>query len=430
MRPQNLVWFVLAGLLVSSLSMAVEVPTYYRDVVPILQENCQTCHRPEGENIGGVVAPMALMSYQEVRPWAKSIARVVKAREMPPWFATAATRGQFLHERVLSQEEIDTLVTWSRQGAPAGDPSLAPTPRRFVEETSGGWSLGQPDLVVTFDEPYFVEDDVEDLNVNLTTVLTPEQLPKDTWVQAIEFRVGGRNVHHMCASATPPGESAGFGKFSRHSLGCIALGAESQVMPEGFGMLLARGARVRFSMHYHKEPGPDSGFYDQSELGFYFARKPVKHRVRYSPIGNFGFEIPPGHPRWKVGAAHTFEEDTFLLTLWPHAHLRAVAARYDAVYPDGRRELLLDVPHYDQEWQTTYQYKEPRFVPAGTRLEVVVWYDNTADRGQERGFDADRGVYFGPATTDEMMLGFVNYAPATPSSNPDVSTEATAGGAP
>ncbi len=390
-----------------------DAPTYYRDVLPVMQENCQTCHRAAGENIGGMLAPMSFGSYEEVRPWAKSIAREVEARRMPPWFATAASQGLFHHERVLTETQVAGVVDWVAAGAPAGDPADAPPPKTFAEDGSGGWSLGKPDLVVPMPERYFVEDDVEDVNIDFTMKLTEDLLPEDRWVEGVEFKVGGVNVHHMCAFALPEGSTSSIGKFGDFSLGCIALGAESQKFPDGYAIRLRAGSTLRFSMHYNKEAGEGTGFWDRSEIGLHFADAAPEHEILYHPVGNSGFEIPPGVLTHKVGAARVFEEDTMLLTLWPHAHLRAVAARYEAVYPNGERELLLDIPRYDQEWQTTYQYKEPKLLPGGTRLEVTMWFDNTPERGAERGFDASRGIRFGAATTDEMMLGFVNYASAT-----------------
>jgi hypothetical protein len=387
--------------------------TFNRDVLPILQENCQTCHRGAGANSGGMVAPMSLMTYDEARPWAKAIARVTASRAMPPWFATEATRGQFHDERVLTDQQIETLTRWASTGAAEGNAADAPSIRRFAQDENAGWSFRQPDLVVPLPEPYFVADDVEDLNITFMTTLTAEQLPADVWVQGLEFRVGGHNVHHMCANAFAPGEVESFqvGELGSSGLGCIALGAGPTFLPEGFAQLLEKDSRIRFSMHYHKEPGPGTGFTDRSELGFYFARGPVEHKVVYDAIGNVTFEIPPNRERWRVGSAQTFREDSYLLALWPHAHLRAVAARYELHTPDGRTELLLDVPHYDQEWQVVYRYREPRLVPAGSRLDVTLWYENSPKRAGERGFDSGQATTFGPATTDEMMIGFLNWAP-------------------
>ena len=395
---------------------AATVPTFYGDVLPILQQNCQTCHRPAGENIGGMLAPMTLMSYDEVRPWARAIAQQTQARAMPPWFATQHTTGLFAGERRLSDMQIETLERWARSGAPAGDASVAPPPVRFAQEGAQGWTNGLPDLVVSLPQPFWVKDDVRDLNINFPHTLTELQLAEDTWIRGVEFKVGGTFVHHMCASYVPPGVTASrdSGKFSRYSLGCIALGAEPTLLPEGYGYLLPKGSTIQFSMHYHKEPGEGTGRWDQSQMGLIFNKEPVTHRVRYEPIGNLFFEIPPKAERWRVGAAQTLAEDSTLVALWPHAHLRAVGARYEAVYPDGRRELLLDVPHYDQEWQTTYRYLEPKEVPAGTRLEVSMWFDNTEERAGERGFDSARATRFGLATTDEMMLGFLAYTHTEP----------------
>ena len=388
-------------------------PTFFRDVLPILQENCQTCHRSSGENIGGMLAPMTLMTYDEVRPWARGIARSVKNRDMPPWFASEETSAPFKHQRRLSEEQIDTLVAWSSNGAPRGDAGDAPPPRVFAEEGSQGWTNGIPDLVVSLPEPYWVSDDVEDLNISFTHTLTEAQLTEDMWVQGVEFKVGGPHVHHMCASAVPPGETQQAG-FTGTSLGCIALGAEPTLLPDGYAYFLPKGSTLRFSMHYHKEPGPGTGKWDQSQMGLVEAAAPVRHRVRYDAVGNTVFEVPSHARTWRVGAAKTYVEDTTLLALWPHAHLRAYEARYEAFYPDGTHEVLLDVPRYDQEWQTTYLYKEPKQIPAGTRIEATIWYDNTPERGAEKGFEAAESVRFGGPTTAEMMLGFLNYTHTEP----------------
>ena len=134
------------------------------------------------------------------------------------------------------------------------------------------------------------------------------------------------------------------------------------------------------------------------------------HSVITDTLGNNGFEIPPNHPNYRIGMARTLDEDIIVLNYWPHAHLRAKAARYIAFYPDGTEEMLLDVPHYDQSWQVTYKYAEPKLLPKGTRIEAEFWYDSTAERGARRGFDADRPVWFGQRTNDEMSLGFISYA--------------------
>ena len=399
--------------------------TYYKDVLPILQNNCQTCHRPSGPNISGLIAPMSFMNYQETRPWARAIASKVESREMPPWFSSGP-RGVFANERGLSDGEIETILTWVDAGSPAGDEADAPSPREFDEARHDGWSVGTPDFVVKMPEPYFVEDDIYDLNITFMKQLTEEELPNDVWVRGWEFRTGTEGVvHHMCGFYRSPeaeasddeGEevAAKGGVALRGLLSCIAEGAESSMLPEGFGVHLQKGSTIAFNMHYHKEPAAGSGVWSQAEIGFFTTDEPVRHRVVNDAIGNAGFEIPPNHPNYRVGIARTLESDTWVLSLWPHAHLRATAARYTATYPDGREELLLDVPRYDQGWQVTYTYREPKLLPKGTRIDVSFWYDNTSQRGAQQGFDPNFAPGHGPRTDDEMALGFIGYAEVDPS---------------
>ena len=160
--------------------------TYYKDVLPIIQENCQSCHRESGANISGLVAPMSFMNYKETRPWARSIARKVESKEMPPWFASAP-KGVFENERGLTNDEISTIVNWVEAGAPAGDTTDAPPAKQWAENLNDGWTYGKPDFVIKMD-PYLVEDDIYDLNVVFYKKLTEEELPEDTWVRGWEFR--------------------------------------------------------------------------------------------------------------------------------------------------------------------------------------------------------------------------------------------------
>ena len=392
--------------------------TYYKDVLPIMQENCQTCHRPSGYNISGLVAPMSFMDYGETRPWARSIARKVESREMPPWFASAP-KGVFENERGLTEAEIDAIVRWVDAGAPAGDAADAPPAAQWAEDASGGWSLGAPDFVVSMPEPYLVEDDVYDLNITFYTELTEDVLPEDTWVRGWEFRVGDNQItHHMCSSVIAPGafvpegpaEEEGADVDDSQLLSCVAEGGEADMLPEGFGVLLRKGSSISFNMHYHKEPAEGSAAWSNAQVAFFAADEPVRHQVINDSLFNRGFEIPPNHPRYRVGSSRVLEKDTLVLTYWPHAHLRATAARYTAFYPDGREELLLDVPRYDQSWQVTYKYKEPKLLPKGTRIDVDFWYDNSPERASRRDFDPNLFVGHGPRTDDEMSLGFIGYA--------------------
>ena len=396
--------------------------TYYGDVVSIIQNNCQTCHRPAGHNISGLRAPMSFMTYEETRPWARAIARKVESKEMPPWFASEP-KGVFENERGLSSHEVDTIVNWVEAGAPAGDRTGAPAPLVFPETLHDGWSHGMPDFVVKIPEPYVVGDDDYDTQFSFDVPLTEDVLPEDTWVRGWELRTGaeGSGVHHMCAFMRPNDDRVltGEGK-SAVALGgllsCVAEGGESGMLPEGYGVFVEKGSILNFNVHFNKEAGPGTSFTSQPEVGFFVEKRPVTHRVITDTLGNNGFEIPPNHPNYRVGMARTLTKDIRVINYWPHAHLRAKAARYRAYYPDGTEELLLDVPRYDQSWQVTYKYKEPKFLPKGTRIESEFWYDSTAERGARRNFDSDRGVGFGARTNDEMALGFIAYAEAVNSS--------------
>jgi hypothetical protein len=181
-------------------------------------------------------------------------------------------------------------------------------------------------------------------------------------------------------------------------------------LPDGFGRLIKKGSTISMGMHYYKEAGPGTGYTNEAEVGFYFANGPIKHIVGSRAIGNRSFEIPPGAENHRVGGVMTLNNDTLLIALWPHAHLRAKTARYVAIYPDGRKELLLDVPRYDQSWQVTYKYRQPKLLPKGTRIEVEMTYDNSASRAAKRQFDSNKTVFYGPRTQDEMMLGFFEFA--------------------
>ena len=174
--------------------------TFYENVLPILQENCQSCHRPAGQNITGIVAPMSLMTYEEARPWARGIARKVETREMPPWYASEHTDGLFSNERGLTDAEIETITAWVNAGAPAGDRDAGPAPRTFGDEDEG-WFLGRPDFVVEM-ERYTIPDDAYDLQATIRTKIDDAVLPDGgVWVRGWEFRVGetGDRVHHFCA---------------------------------------------------------------------------------------------------------------------------------------------------------------------------------------------------------------------------------------
>lgn len=411
---------------------ATEAPdqvTFTKDVLPILQENCQTCHREGGKNMSGMIAPMSFTSYQDTRPWAKAIAKAVEAKAMPPWHASPDTHGVFANETTLSDTEIETILRWVKTGAKQGNPADAPAPR----EWKTGWIMGEPDLLLEFPEPFFIEDDVQDLYKNITVTLTEEQLPEDAWVQGIEFLPGSDVVHHIIAYAAAPGtaamgddvESEGNEEAlrSRVMLGGLAPGTDARFLGDGFGIPIKKGGSITFAMHYHKEAGAGTGKWDNSVLAMKLVTEKPEREVGITTIAHGAFEIPPYHPHWDVSGAKTFEKDLMLISLMPHTHLRGSETKYTAYYPDGTSELLLYTPNYDFNWQREYFYKEPKQIPAGTRIEFEIVYDNSTENAERVGFNPARAIKFGGPTTDEMDLGWYTYA----MQNPDDAVEYDSG---
>jgi hypothetical protein len=324
---------------------------------------------------------------------------------MPPWFAAPEFHGVFANERGLTPAEIDTLVRWAKEGSPEGDPADAPPPVRFADHQ--GWRIGEPDLVVTAPR-YFVPDDVDTHYANHAVTLTPDLLPESRFIQAIEWRGGSDVVHHIVGYAYLPGSEQDRG--NGYGLGSIAPGEEPMRFPDGYAKLLVAGSTVVFNMHYHKEKGPGTGKWDESQVAFKFYPDDAKvsHFVDHNAIGNSGFQLPPGHASWKVGAARVFDVPTTLLALHPHMHLRGRSATYTAYYPDGTTEVILHVPAFDFSWQTDYSFREPKRLPAGTRLEYEAWFDNSTANPDNP--DPEVAVNPGRDTWQEMMLGYVTYS--------------------
>ena len=365
--------------------------TYTKDVLPILQENCLICHRPNGSNLGGMVAPMAFSTYAETRPWAKAIARAVAKRDMPPWGADPKHAGTFIDERGLTEDEIATIVAWVESGARRGNPKDAPPAMEFPAVE--GWAIGEPDLVITMPEPYFVPDDLLDATKYFPMKLTEEMLPEDRWLKVGECRPGSEAVHHIIISP----------------FGGIAPGNRPREFRDGYGTKVRAGQDITWNMHYHKEPGPGTGMWDQSSVAVKFYPKDYEpeHVLMVTPLGPMGFKIPAGDPSYAASATHTFAKDSLLDSMMPHMHYRGTRTLYELFYPDGTEEVLLDVPQYDFNWQTNYRFIEPKAVPAGTKIKLTGWWDNSA----ENPFNPDPtiDVTWGEATHEEMLFGWLSY---------------------
>ncbi len=379
-------------------------PTFSEDVLPILQRSCQTCHRPAGLNLGGMIAPMPLLTYQETRPWAKAIARVVESGEMPPWHASDDYAGVFSNERTLSDAEIETLLRWAKTGARPGDPDKAPPP---LEWPSAEWSIGEPDLVLSLAEPFHVDDDLVDLNIVLAAEAVPVGvLDRDRYIVAAEYKPDTEAVHHIIGFAVTPESADRPGGFLR--LPGIAPGAEPSEFPPGYGIRLPKGSKIMMQMHYHKDPGPGTEVYDQSTVAFKFADEPVQEMYVSSVGDPRKMYLPANTKDHFITQEETLAKDITIMSLLPHMHYRGAYSHYVAKLPDGTEMSFLEVPRYDFNWQTRYRFKQHLRLPAGTRLEVTMGYDNTA--GNPNNPDPNAEVKWGDSTDDEMNLGFFYWA--------------------
>ena len=377
---------------------AAEAPrvTFTKDVAPILHANCVRCHRP------GQVAPMSLLTFEEARPWAKSIKKNVEEGEMPPWKADPK-HGRFRNDIRLSEEEKATLIAWVDQGAPQGNPKDMPTQPEF----SDGWELGEPDFVVEMPEAVLSATG-DDLFLSHVVEIN---LPEQRWVRAIEFSPGDRKVvHHILAllgdfgmsSGEPGGQSRGGTQAEIFSV--WVAGSQPTVYPEGAGRIIRKKQVMTFNMHYHLS---GEATVDRSRVGLYFGEGNLEKLITTTFAVNTGFVIPPGHGNYRVDASYLFDQDSEIISFLPHMHVRGKDMKYTAMYPDGRSEVLLSVPEYDYNWQWIYYPAEHISVPAGTRIDVVVHYDNSADNLSNP--DPTAEVYYRDDTYQEMFVGFMEF---------------------
>jgi peroxiredoxin len=362
--------------------------TYSNQVVRIFNNRCVTCHRT------GEVGPFALASYEEAAGWAGMIREVVDQRRMPPWFADPA-HGRFENDARLTDEELTTIRTWVENGAPEGDRSDLPEPPQFVE----GWRIPEPDVVYFMrDEPFVVR--AEGTEEYQTFEVDPG-FTEDKWVQAAEARPGNRAVvHHHVAYYVEPGGNAQISQVKNQIAG-YAPGTPPFLFAPGTALRIPAGAKIRFQMHYTPVGTEQT---DRSSLGLVFADpKTIRNEVRNEIVGNIGLRIPPGEADYRLQAKKKFRHDTLLLNLAPHMHVRGKAFRFELELADGTREVLLDVPRYDFNWQLRYDLVEPRLIPAGSRLHCYAAWDNSADNPANP--DPTKLVTFGEQTWEEMMFG-------------------------
>ena len=406
-----------------------EPPTFAADVAPILYENCVTCHR------AGEMAPMSLVTYEEARPWGRSIKNKVLSGEMPPWHADPSV-GTFRNERRLTDAERETIVQWVDAGAPSGDLATLPAAPTFID----GWQIGTPDAVFEMTEAFDVPAEGE---VRYQNFVVPTDFTEDKWVRAVEVRAGTPAVvHHILVFARTldaPAQSPAY-KFvplteqavaaeTRRAerarergralrpvaggpgplVGLMAPGTNPMVLESGSAMRFSAGSQLVFSIHYTTNGDAAS---DKSRLGMIFADGPPREEVVAGQIMNPYFEIPAGAADVQVDTQVEFTQDVEIDGLIPHTHLRGKRWEYHMVYPDGRREHVLSVPAYDFNWQTLYEFEEPLSAPKGARLEASAWYDNSA--ANKSNPDPTVPVRWGEQTWEEMQYTAITYRVVAP----------------
>lgn len=370
--------------------------TFTKDIAPIFYKNCAYCHRP------GEIAPMSLINYKDARPWAKSIREKVLDGSMPPWHADPHY-GSFKNDRRLSKRDVDTILAWVDGGATEGNPKDLPPAPQFTE----GWQIGKPDLVLSMGKEYDVPAEGV---VDYQYMLVPTGFTEDRWIQAAEVRPGNRAVvHHVIVFVVgPEAMKQRGGLLSRdgnlEGLVGTAPGEEPMILPDGVARLVKAGSTLVFQMHYTPNGTAQK---DRTSVGVIFSRRPIEKAASGGAAMNRGFVIPPGDDDYAVKSAFAFKEDSHIMNLMPHMHLRGKDFEYRLIYPDGTSKVILSVPRYSFNWQTRYEFKEPVAAPKGSRLECVAHFDNSTKNKWNP--DAAKTVRWGPQTWEEMMIGFVGF---------------------
>ena len=389
---ENVIHGGLIAFVIGVCHLAAAEPTFYRDVVPILQNRCQECHRP------GQIAPMAFATYAQTRPWAKAIRDTVRSRKMPPWFADPCC-GTFANDRSLSPAEIETLARWAESGASEGDKREAPPAKAWP----AGWNLAGRDAIVEMLRPFEVPAKGA---VEYQYFIAPTGFKEDRWVQAVEARPSVPGVvHHAVVYIREPGSTWTRGPTKADILTVYAPGGSPDVWPEGMAKLVKAGSDLVFEIHYTPN---GKRVMDRTRVAMTFAKAAPQKQVLTLQMGNDHFVIPPGARDYRVTVWGTLPHDALLLGFFPHMHLRGKAFEYTRMREDGQPETLLRVGNYNFHWQLAYRLRTPRALKKGTRLEWIAWFDNSANNPLNP--DPSAEVRYGQQSWEEMMIGFFDVA--------------------
>jgi hypothetical protein len=389
-------------------------PSFYADVLPIVQEHCQSCHRPDG-----IAGRVPFDTYDHTRKYAAEIVKQVTARAMPPWFADPRV-GHFSDDPSLSGAQIAALRSWALHGATAGNPQDAPPPRDWAD----GWNIPAPDTIVKMPVPVSIPAHGI---VEYTYEIVHTGFTKDEWVQMSQVRPSSpQYVHHAVIYIRPPDSQwlrgapigAPFTQSSfedpqlRHDahfttsdmLLVYAPGSSPDHWPADMAKFVPAGSDLVFQVHYTTDGVAGA---DQTSVGMVFAKSPPSRRVITLQLTNDSFIIPPGAENYPVEVHGTMPNDCTLLSFFPHMHLRGKEFEYNIVHPDGTKAPLLRV-NYDFYWQLSYRLADPLPLKAGTELQAIGWFDNSANNKHNP--DPTVAVRWGDQTSDEMMVGFFDIA--------------------
>jgi len=367
-------------------------PTFATDVAPILYARCVECHR------SGEIGPMPLITYEEVRPWARAIRARVLDRSMPPWLADPV-HDTLANDRRLTRVEMDTIARWVDAGARKGNATMPPAPTY-----ADGWVLGTPDLVLSMPEAFDVPADG---TIPMKNFVVATGLTEDRWLRAVEVRPGARAVvHHLVAIAQPPNanRSPNLDDMQLDLLAAGGPGEHAAPYPPGTGKLLRAGSNVVLQIHYTAN---GTAVRDRSQVGLYFASAPPERALDSHLFETRDFLVPAGHPDYEVTTSWTVDDDIHITDLAPHMHLRGKDFTFRLIEPDGRSTDLLRVPKFDFSWQVIYRFEQPVAVRRGSRIEAIGHFDNSA--ANKRNPNPKKAVGWGEQTWDEMLAGWITF---------------------
>ncbi len=379
-------------------------PTFNRDIAPIIFHSCSTCHRP------GEAAPFSLLTYSDVKKHARQIAEVTQSRAMPPWLPEPQEL-KFADELRLSDDEIALIKRWAEQGAVEGNPADLPAQPKFVE----GWRLGKPDLILTASKPFTLPAEGTDTYWNF---IFPVPIQQTRWVKAIEIRPGDkRYVHHANILVDRAGESRAREKEPGAGFGGMEIRIESQVFdpdshllfwkpgtvpseePAGMALRLDKGTDLVLNTHLQPSGKPEV---IQPTIGIYFTSQPATKFPMLLQLENDAkLDIAAGMKDFVVTDDFTLPVDVDLMAIYPHSHYLGNDIQAFATLPDGRKETLIHIPHWNLNWQAVYRYARPVRLPKGTTISLRYTYDNS-DQNRMNPNHPPKRVVGGNRSTDEM----------------------------